>query len=662
VTGPGVNRLIWVLVTLSLVLLGVGLWLHAASNTGVELRRAAFSVGMSAGLLPVGALVALRQPRNAIGWIFLGLGVSVGLSALSGGYAEYWTSGAGGSEGLGQAAAVYATSGWVPWVLIPSTFLLLIFPEGRLLPGKRWRIVAWATGAGIASVWLGSALIPGALEDYPGVQNPIGYGGLADPLTGLGYLLVAVGLAGSVAAVVRRFRDGTPEQRDQIKWIALAGALIALVVPIAIALYDVIGAATANVMIVAAVFCLPVAAGVAILRYRLYDIDVVVNRTLVYAALTAGLAGVYAAVALGLGVAIGSGSTVPTAAATLAVALLFRPLRAAVQATVDRRFDRARYEGLRTVERFLADLRAGRAAPERASGVFAEALSDPSLELLYWLPAEGLHVDGTGRTVELPEVEDRAQTPVRRGDFQLATVIHDRRLVSRPNLVDGVLVAAGLAIEIGRLRAEVRRRLAEVEDSRTRIVTAGYAERRRLERDLHDGAQQRLVSIGLALRHVQGRLPASGEEAQALEASVAELGRAIDELRELARGVRPAGLDDGLATAIHGLASRSSLRTRLHVTDERFEDRLETAAYFVASEALANAAKHANASAVVVDAARRNGDLVISISDDGVGGASAHDGSGLVGLSDRVAALGGRLRVNSPAGGGTVVTAELPCE
>jgi len=241
-------------------------------------------------------------------------------------------------------------------------------------------------------------------------------------------------------------------------------------------------------------------------------------------------------------------------------------------------------------------------------------------------------------------------------------VIHDRRLVSRPNLVDGVLAAAGLAIEIGRLRAEVRRRLSEVEDSRTRIVTAGYAERRRLERDLHDGAQQRLVSIGLALRHVQRQLPASGEEARALDTSVAELGQAIDELRELARGVRPAGLDDGLATAIHGLASRSPLRTRLHVTDERFEDRLETAAYFVASEALANAAKHARASAVSVNAARRNGDLVISIGDDGVGGASAHGGSGLVGLSDRVAALGGRLRIDSPVGGGTVVTAELPCE
>jgi signal transduction histidine kinase len=660
VTAPGVRRLVLGLVTLSLVLLGGGFWLEAVSNTGLELRGTAFSVGMSAGLLPVGALVALRQPRNAIGWVFLALGLSVGLGVLSGGYAAYWTSGAGGSDGLGKAAAAYATSGWAPWVLVPSTFLLLIFPEGRLLPGRRWRIVALAAGAGIAFVWLGSLLMPGALQDYPHVRNPLGIAGLSGPLSGLGYLFVAVGLAGSIAAVVRRFRYGTGEQRDQIKWIVLAGVLIVLVVPLAIALYDVVGAGTANVVIVAAVSCLPLAAGVAILRYRLYDIDVVVNRTLVYAALTAGLAGVYAAVALGLGMAIGSGAAVPTAAATLVVALLFRPLRAGVQAAVDRRFDRARYEGLRTVERFLADLRAGRTAPERAGSVLAEALTDPTLELLYWLPEEGVHVDATGRTVELPEA--RARTPVRRGELQLATVIHDRRLVSRPNLVDGVLAAAGLAIEIGRLRAEVRRRLAEVEDSRRRIVTAGYEERRRLERDLHDGAQQRLVSIGLALRHVQSRLPQAGEEAHALDASVAELGQAINELRELARGVRPAGLDDGLATAIHGLASRSSLRTQLHVTDERFEDRLETAAYFVASEALTNAVKHASASAVTVNATRRNGDLVISISDDGVGGASADSGSGLVGLSDRVAALGGRLRVDSPVGRGTVVTVELPCE
>jgi signal transduction histidine kinase len=240
-------------------------------------------------------------------------------------------------------------------------------------------------------------------------------------------------------------------------------------------------------------------------------------------------------------------------------------------------------------------------------------------------------------------------------------VVHDRALGERPDLLESIIGAAGLAIEIARLRVEVRRRLAEVEESRARIVTAGYQERRRLERDLHDGAQQRLVSIGLALRHVQGRLPVPSREARELDATVAALAEAIEELRELARGVRPAGLDDGLAAALRELASRSPLPTSVDATAERFDDSLETAAFFVASEALTNAAKHASASAVSVSAGRRNGNLVVSVRDDGLGGALPSERSGLTGISDRVAALGGRVTVVSPPGQGTVVTAELPC-
>jgi len=662
VTDPATKRLAWGLVALCVGSLACGLGLHATGDPGLE-PSTAFSIALTAALVPVGVLVTRRQPGNPIGWMFLFVALTFDLGVLTGGYAEYWTSGEGGSEGLGKAAAWYASSSWTPWVLIPATFLLLLFPDGKLLPGNRWRLAAWSAGVGIALTWVAELLLPGKLEDYPRVKNPYGVeSGLVEPLQGLGFLLVAIGLVGSIAAVILRFRRGDREQREQIKWIALAGAVIAVIVPVGIATYDLVGEDVANTAIELSILGLPIAAGVAMLRYRLYDVDVVINRTLVYATLTAGLAAVYAVVALGLGVAIGSGSTVPTAAATLAVALLFRPLRGRVQTEVDRRFDRARYEGLRTIERFLAELRAGRAAPERAGSVLAEALGDPNLELLFWLPAEEVHTDATGRTVTRPDAPGQAKTPVRRGELQLATVVHDEALDRRPNLLDSVLAAAGLAIEIGRLRAEVRRRLAEVEDSRTRIVTAGFEERRRLERDLHDGAQQRLVSIGLALRHVQSRLPESGAEARELDASVTELGQAIDELRELARGVRPAGLDDGLATALQALASRSPLRTRVDATDERFDDRLETAAYFVASEALTNAVKHARASTVSVSAARQDGRLLVSIRDDGVGGASATGGSGIVGMSDRVSALGGRLSVDSPPGGGTMVTAELPCE
>ena len=565
-TSPLAKRLAWGLVALCLVLLGCGLALDAAKGSGME-AGAVFSIALTVTLLPVGVLVTRRQPANPIGWMFLGVALSLDLGVLAAGYADYWTSGEGGSEGLGKSAAWYASSSWAPWVLIPATFLLLLFPDGRLLPGRRWRIAAWCAGLGIALTWLGSLLHPGKLQDYPSVRNPYGLeNGLADPLGGLGFLLVAVGLVGSIAAVVLRFRRGDREQREQIKWIALAGAAIAVIVPLGIATYDLVGEDVANTAIEVSILGLPIAAGVAILRYRLYEIDVVINRTLVYATLTAGLAAVFAAVALGLGVAIGSGSTVPTAAATLAVALLFRPLRGRVQTAVDRRFDRARYEGLRTVDRFLAELRAGRAAPEKAAPVLAEALGDPDLELLFWLPEEDVHVDASGRTVSLPGAPGRARTPVRRGDLQLATVIHDEALARRPNLLDSILAAAGLAIEVGRLRAEVRRRLAEVEDSRD-----AYRHRRlRGAAPARAGpARRRPAAAGLDRAGPAARPgPAAAPSAEARElVDVRRRTReAIDELRELARGVRPAGLDDGLATALQALASRAPSATRVEAT------------------------------------------------------------------------------------------------
>ena len=403
-----------------------------------------------------------------------------------------------------------------------------------------------------------------------------------------------------------------------------------------------------------ALTAIPVAIGVAVMRYRLYEIDRLINRTLVYAALTPALAATFAAVSLGARAwRSAPGSTLPTAAATLAVALLFGPLRSRVQLLVDRRFDRARYEGLRRVERYLEDLRAGRAAPE-ATGERdrrGDRRSEPRAVLL--APRRGGSTSThRARVAELPAAGSGAYAgaPRRRSSSRRWSTTGARQ---RPDLLESVIGAAGLAIEIARLRVEVRRRLAEVEESRARIVTAGYEERRRLERDLHDGAQQRLVSIGL------GAAPRAGPAARAEPAKRRSSTRpspssrdAIDELRELARGVRPAGLDDGLATALRELASRSPLRTRVEATDERFEDRLETAAYFVASEALTNAAKHADASSGQVSA--RGGTARSSSASATTASAapSPSPGSGLAGMTDRVAALGGSLTVDSPAGRG----------
>ncbi len=648
------------LIAATVVLVGASVAIGLGS--GADQPSSAFFVGAIAfGFAGGGAVIALQRPRNPIGWLFLGTGVTAGLGMLSGAYADAWIQDGSGSELLGKIAACYGSVGWIPFVLVPSTFLLLLFPDGRPL-SPRWRLVGWAAAVGIAASFAGGLILPGPLEDYPELPNPLGVeGGPADLLTGIGWLGIVVGIFGSVVSLVLRFKRAAGKEREQLKWLAYAGAIVAVTISTSIVLYDVIGATAANNAIMTSILALPVATGIAILRHRLYDVDVVISRTLGYAVLTAGLAAAYVAVSLSLGVIAGSGSALPTAAGTLAVALAFRPLRGWIQRRVDRRFDRNRYEGLRKVERFLEDLRAGRAAPEATGAVLADALHDPSLELYFWFPETGEYVDADGRVVTDPAAGGRAVTPVRRGTLQLALLAHDPALDARPNLLATVISAAGLAIEVERLRVEVRRRLAEVEQSRARIVTVGDEERRRLERDLHDGAQQRLVSLGLALRDIQSRVPEGSDAALELDATVDALAEAIGELRELARGVRPAGLDDGLAAALRELAARSSLRTHVEATDERFDDSIETAAYFVCSEALANTTKHARASEVSVRAARRNGSLTVRIRDDGIGGASLAGGSGLLGLSDRVAALGGTVTIESAPGKGTTVVAELPC-
>jgi signal transduction histidine kinase len=236
-------------------------------------------------------------------------------------------------------------------------------------------------------------------------------------------------------------------------------------------------------------------------------------------------------------------------------------------------------------------------------------------------------------------------------------------LLERRDLLDGVLSTAGLSIEMARLRVEVRIQLAEVEASRTRIVEAGYEERRRLERDLHDGAQQRLVSLGVQLRRLQMSLP---REAQilspALDQIVDEVGSAIGDLRQIAAGVRPARLDDGLAAALRDLARTTPVPLEVDAPQERVAASVEAAAYFVACEAITNAVKHGSASKVAVRAHRENGTLHVRITDDGIGGATVRRGSGLAGLRDRVAAHGGTFEIVSPRGGGTTLQVAIPCE
>jgi hypothetical protein len=346
-SGRAFTRLAWALAGLALGLLASG------SVVGVDDRGGSvFLVALALMFSLVGALIASRHPGNAIGWIFLAVAVSTGLGSLAGSYADRWLA-RGGSQALGETAAWYASLSWIPFILVPCTFLLLLFPDGRL-PSRRWRWVAWCAGAGIVSVFVTSGLVPGPLEDYPQLENPYGIeSALLDPLTGLAFLTVLIGIAGSSASLVVRFRRARGELRHQIKWLALAGAVAGLTVPTASAGIDLWGEAATNVASMLGVLSLPLAAAIAILRHRLYDIDVVINRTLVYGALTATLGGTYLALVVLAGLAVGK-SDVAIAGSTLAVAALFRPARARIQAAVDRRFYRRRYDAAQTLEAFSA--------------------------------------------------------------------------------------------------------------------------------------------------------------------------------------------------------------------------------------------------------------------------------------------------------------------
>jgi signal transduction histidine kinase len=259
--------------------------------------------------------------------------------------------------------------------------------------------------------------------------------------------------------------------------------------------------------------------------------------------------------------------------------------------------------------------------------------------------------------------DDRAQTEISRDGVRLAVLLHDPALLDSRDLLNGVLAAATLSIEMACLRVELRLQLAEVEASRTRIVEAGYEERRRLERDLHDGAQQRLVSLGVQVRRLQRTLPAGASIlSPALDQVVNEISAAIADLRQIAAGVRPARLDDGLSAALLELAGSAPLPVDGDVPAERVAASVEAAAYFVACEALTNAVKYASASRIAMRAVRQNGSLLVTITDDGVGGAVLRRGSGLAGLQDRVAAHGGWLEIVSPKDQGTRIEVSIPCE
>jgi hypothetical protein len=361
--------LAWSLVALSLALLLGGIALsRAASSTVPDLPFGGETddgsvIANLVTLLPfsvVGAIIASRQPRNAIGWLFCSVGVTIGLNSFAGDYAEFWLASGFGPDSLGETAAWLSSWSWILLVYVPMSFLLLLFPDGRL-PSRRWRPVAWGVALGTAGGVVGYALRAGPLVDFPHIANPYGVDGPVVGVVGVAGSIVAAGsmVASAVSLIIRLRRAGSVE-RQQIKWLAYGGAVMVGILG-AGGLITLWSVPASIVVMSVSLLGLPVFTGIAIVRYRLYDIDLLINRTLVYGALTAMLVLVYLGGVVFLQYLFrtlaGGESQLAVVASTLAIAALFEPLRRRVQVFIDRRFYRRKYDARKTLEAFSTKLR-----------------------------------------------------------------------------------------------------------------------------------------------------------------------------------------------------------------------------------------------------------------------------------------------------------------
>ena len=313
------------------------------------------------------------------------------------------------------------------------------------------------------------------------------------------------------------------------------------------------------------------------------------------------------------------------------------------------------------VSTLVLDLRAD-PSPEELRLSMARALGDPSLEVAYWLPKHAHYADGAGHPVNVDTGgRGRSTTTIDRGGVPIAALLHDASLDDEPELLSSVAAAAGIALENGQLHAELHARLEDLQGLQTQAMEAGATERKRLERNLHDGTQQRLIALSIELTLLERRIGADPDVAARLAHARNELAASLAELREIGRGAHPAVLTHGLPTALRTVTEVCAVPARLKVdVGDRLPEPVEAAAYYVVSESLANVGKHADASEVSVDVFRAGTALVVEVTDDGVGGADPDKGSGLRGLHDRVQALGGTMRVSGPLLGGTMIRAEIP--
>ncbi len=608
----------------------------------------------SLSAMAVGTVLAVHRPRHPVGWLFLALGCTVVVSGLFEAYAL--SAAVVRPFPAADLAAVLADAGFIPWFVLVALILHLT-PTGRpLSPG--WALTARLTVL-TGALWFCTALVwPGTVEaPFAGIRSP-----LALPADALGPLrviragagvLTGIGLVVAGVSLLVRFRRSRGEERRRLLWLAI------VVVPLPAYVLVAFLASPDHPLLLAVatsgfISLVPIAAGLSIARYHLYDVERVLSRAVTYLLVSAVLAATFAVVVGTAGRLIGDrtgDSQLPAVLGTLAAVAVAAPAYRAFQEAVDRRFNRRRFDTLRLIRAYVRE-----PSPRiTVEAVLRDALGDPALRTVYWVDDRRQWVTGDGRGVRPGE----ADVLVRRHERPVASIRYDETAVAR-ELVEAAAQEATPELENAGLRAAIALQLTEVRESRARIAAAQLTERRRIERDLHDGAQQRLLALALQLRAAQ----VNGDVDRLRDAAGAgaeEIQAAVVELRELANGLHPAVLgESGLAAALDDLASRLPVPVELRATEQRFSAQVEATAWFIACEAISNAVKHSGATRIDVDVEAGDSLLTVRVGDDGCGSADP-DGTGLRGIADRAEAAGGRLAVRARDGGGTTVTAELPC-
>jgi signal transduction histidine kinase len=630
-----------------------------------------------AGTLAIaGFLISSRVPSNAIGWLLLAAGVGAALQELAQQYANYGLFSSPGALPAADVAAWITEWIWIPFMAILALYIPLLYPDGHL-PSPAWRYVAavGTIGATLGTIFF--ALVPGDLESTPGVRNPFGIES-ADWMRNVGDVVMipfVLGLLGAVASLAIRYRRARGDERQQLKWLLLALSVLAVCFLIGVPYWTLSGEGTSSLdlienVLVLALVAIPAAIGIAILKYRLYDIDLVIKKTVVYvilAVLLFALGAVVAWIAAGLVVAGAGDDAYAYLAAGIVVGVAVWPLRKVATRIADRLVFGRRatpYQVLsefsgRVAETYAADDVLLRMAQVLGDGVGADAAT-------VWLKAgDGSHPGATWppHAVEdrLPDdaIEVRHQGELL-GALSVRLPASDPLTPTKERLIRDLAGQAGLVLRNATL-------IEDLKASRQRLVAAQNEERRRIERNIHDGAQQQLVALAVKLRLADSLVGKDEARAHAMLTDLqAETTQALEDLRDLARGIYPPLLaDKGLGAALESQARKSPVPVAIE-TDGigRYPQETEAAVYFSCLEALQNVAKYAEATGATVRLAQADGTLAFEVSDDGRGfdPAAVRHGTGLQGIADRLAALGGELTVRSAPGDGTTVAGRLPVE